>query len=147
MRPASTPPPRPRLVRRLPALMALEALTLAVASALHLSGQVHGSPPFDPDHAGVAEAIIGAVLLGGAIAMVRAPARARAVGLAANGFATVGFLVGLSFTARGGHAPDVVYHVVLLPVLVASLVALARSRPERPGAPPAPSAAASRSTR
>ena len=55
------------------------------------------------------------------------PARARTIGLAATGFATAGFLLGLNFTARGGHLPDVAYHVVMLPVLIGGLIALLRS--------------------
>jgi hypothetical protein len=116
------------ITRRVAALMVFEAATLAVASAMHLSGNVQGrSLPFNPDHAGVAEAIIGIVLAAGAVIMFRAPARARAVGLAATGFAIVGFLVGLNFTARGGHLPDVAYHVIMLPVLIGGLIALLRS--------------------
>ncbi len=111
--------------------MILEAATLAVASLLHLSGNVHGSAPFDADHAGIAEAIIAAVLVVAAITMFRLPARARAAGLAANGFAVVGFLVGLNFTARGGHVPDVAYHVTVLPVLIGSLILLVRARQPR----------------
>jgi hypothetical protein len=116
------------VVRRIAGLMIFVAATLAVASGLHLSGSVHGrSEPFDAEHAGVAEAIIGIVLITGAVGMVRAPARARTVGLATIGFATVGFLVGLNFTVRGGHIPDVAYHVALLPVLVGSLIVLLRA--------------------
>jgi hypothetical protein len=115
------------LLRSLAALMVFEAATLAVASALHLSGNVHGrSAPFDAEHAGIAEALIGAVLAAGALAMLRAPARARATGIAATSFAIFGFLVGLNFTARGGDAPDVAYHVTLLPVLIGSLIVLLR---------------------
>jgi hypothetical protein len=120
--------PHRRVMCTIAALMLIEALTLAAASALHLSGHVHGSSPFDPDHAGIAEAIIGAVLACAAITMLRVPARGRMVGLAANGFAIVGFLVGLNFTTRGGHLPDVAYHLTLLPVLIGSLVVLLRAR-------------------
>lgn len=115
-------------VRRVGAVMAFIASTLAVASALHLSGNVHGrSQPFDASHAGIAEALIAAVLAGGAVAMLRPPDRARPVGLLTVGFAIVGFLVGLSMTVRGGNAPDIAYHVTLLPVLVAGFVTLLRT--------------------
>jgi hypothetical protein len=91
------------VVHGIATLMIIEGATLAVASILHLSGDVHGSAPFDADHAGIAEAVIGIVLVGAAITMFRMPARARAVGLAGNGFAVVGFLVGLELhrTGRG----------------------------------------------
>jgi hypothetical protein len=117
-----------KVIRRIAALMIVEAATLAVASALHLSGSVDGrSAPFDPDRAGVAEAIIGAVLVAAAFVMFRAPARARTVGIAATGFAIAGFLLGLSFTARGGHLPDVAYHLTMLPVLIGGLIVLLRT--------------------
>jgi len=58
--------------------------------------------------------------------MVRAPARARMVGLAVTAFAIVGFGVGLTITAEEGHAPDIVYHVTVLPVLLGSAVVLLR---------------------
>ena len=119
---------RDRAVRRVAALMAFEAFTLAVASTMHLSGHVHGrGEPFDANHAGIAEAIIGAMLAAGAVAMLRAPARARTIGVVLNGLAIVGFLNGLSITARGGDAPDIAYHLVVLPLLVASVVVLART--------------------
>jgi hypothetical protein len=111
-------------LRRIAGILALVAVTLGVAAVLHLTGNVTGSAPFDADHAGIAEAIIGIVLLGGALVMFRSPEQARAAGLVTSGFAVAGFVVGLSFTTRGGHAPDIAYHVVFLGVLVASLVAL-----------------------
>jgi hypothetical protein len=119
---------RARTVRRIAALMIFEATTLAVASALHLSGLVHGrAAPFNGIHAGAAEAVIGVVLAGAGIAMLRAPAPARTIGLAATGFAIIGFLVGLRFTTLGGHIPDIAYHVTLLPVFIASMIVLLRA--------------------
>jgi hypothetical protein len=118
-------------IRSIAASMIFIAATLAIASLLHLSGHVHGSSPFDADHAGIAEAIIGIVLAAAATVMLRAPLRARAVGLAATAFAIVGFLIGLNFTARGGHVPDVVYHIIFLPVLVGILIVLLRT-PRQP---------------
>jgi hypothetical protein len=107
--------------------MIVESTTLAAASALHLSGFVHGrSVPYNATGAGVAEAVIGAVLFCAAVAMLHLPGRARAVGLAASGAALVGFLVGLSFTTLGGHVPDIAYHVTVLPVLTATIVVLLR---------------------
>jgi len=104
------------------------AATLVVASVVHLSGHVHGrSASFDPDDAGVAEAIIAAVLVWGAATVLWAGARARTVGIATTGFAIAGFLVGLRFTTQGGHAPDIAYHVTILPVLIAILIALLRA--------------------
>ena len=128
----TTLPAGTRNVRRVAAVLTAVTATLAVASALHLSGLVAGrGAPYNPDGAGVGEAVIGAVLLVSAVVMLRRPDRARGIGLAATGFATAGFLVGLSFTARGGHWPDIAYHLAVLPVLIASLVVLIRSGPPR----------------
>jgi hypothetical protein len=116
-------------LRRIATLMGGVAVTLGIASALHLAGVVHGrSEPFDAAHAGVAEAVIGVVLAGGAVAVVWIPEHARAFALGAVTFATVGFGVGLNFTARGGHLPDVVYHLAVLPLLIASLIVVIRTR-------------------
>ena len=119
------------VTRRVAGLMLFEAATLAVASAIHLAGGVQGrAAPFNPDRAGIAEAIIGLVLVVGAVVMFRSPARARAAGIAANSFAIAGFLVGLNFTVRGGHLPDITYHLVMLPIIAGGLIALLRARTE-----------------
>jgi hypothetical protein len=104
------------------ALMAFVAATLAVMSALHLAGVVDdGSPPFDPDRAGIAEAVIAVVLVAGAFALVR---DARRAALAAVVFAIAGFGVGLSMTIRGHATADIAYHAVMLPLLLLALAQL-----------------------
>jgi len=115
-------------VRKTAAVMGFVALTLFVASALHLFGHVEGRTDiFDSSHAGIAEAIIGVVLATGAAVMVQEPWRARAVGIGAVAFAIAGFGVGLTITSQGGHAPDIAYHVVVLPILIGLLTVLVRS--------------------
>jgi hypothetical protein len=110
--------------RRIAALMGFVAATLVVMSVLHLSGALgQGSPPFDPDPAGIAEAVIAVVLAAGAAALGRG-ARAAAVGAVV--FAVVGFGIGLSMTVRGGGAADVAYHAATLPLLLVALAALSR---------------------
>jgi hypothetical protein len=94
------------------------------------------STSFDPDTAGIAEAVIGVVLLVGAVVMLRNPRRARTAGIVANVFALAGFLIGISETAQGGHAPDIAYHATVIPLLVISLVVLLRHRSTEPA--PAP---------
>ena len=90
------------------ALIGFVAATLVVASALHLARVVEGgSPPFDPDRGGIAEAVIAVVLAAGAVA-----------------FAIVGFGIGLSMTVRGGGAGDIAYHLTMLPLLLFALAAL-----------------------
>jgi len=109
-----------RTPRRLGALLLAVAASLAVMSALHLGGVLAGgSDPFDPTRAGVAEATIAAVLVGGVLALSRGRRRA---GLASTVFAVAGFVVGLSFTAVGGDAADVAYHAVVLPLLLIAAV-------------------------
>ena len=113
---------------RVALLLGAIAVSLAVASALHLSGQVHGrGAPFDADHAGVAEALIGVVLAAAAVALWRIGPGARRAGLWATGFAIAGFCWGLSITSQAGHWPDIGYHLAVLPLLVASFAALLRA--------------------
>jgi len=114
-------------LRRVAALTGLEAFSLAVASALHLSGLVTGrTAAFDADGAGIAEALIGVVLAAAAVALWRGGRWGRRLGLYAVAFSIVGFLWGLDFSARSGHWPDIAYHVSVLTLLVASFVVLLR---------------------
>jgi hypothetical protein len=130
-RPAS--PGRPARPRSpIAAVLALESVTLAVFSTLHLTGALRigtgGS-----DGAGVAEAVICVVLVGGAWALARSPspARARRAGLFAVCFAIAGFIVGLTFTVDSGEAIDLIYHATMLPILVGTAVLVARRVPTR----------------
>jgi hypothetical protein len=123
--------------RWLAALLALVAATLVLMSSLHLSGVVdEGSKPFDHVHAGVAEAVIALVLLGGAAALLLATRHARALATASLGFAIVGFVIGLTFTIRGGGAIDIAYHVTILPLLLLMLVLGRSARARRPAPRP-----------
>jgi len=113
---------------RVAVLAAVIAASLAVASGLHLSGAVHGAAaPYDAGSAGIAEAVIGAVLAATAVALARSGGRARRTGLLGFGFSIAGFGVGLSITAQGGHWPDIAYHVAVLPLLIGCFVALVRA--------------------
>jgi hypothetical protein len=119
--------------RSLATLIGFEAVTLALVSTLHLSHTLGGgSKPFDPNAAGIAEALIGIALAVGAVTLSRTR-RGRAAAPAATAFAIVGFLVGLGFTISGGDAIDIAYHAVMLPLLVFTLIALLRLRPVRRG--------------
>jgi hypothetical protein len=121
-----SPYPRPRMIA---ALMCFEAATLAVMSVLHLSGALdRGSKPFDPSDAGIAEAVICLVLSYGALALLRRPRKGIGAAIASTVFAIAGFIVGLTFTIRGGSAVDIAYHATVLPLLLLTLVALARIR-------------------
>jgi hypothetical protein len=114
---------------KIAALMAAEAASLALMASLHLGGRLEGTRPFDPTRAGIAEAIIGVVLAAGAVALLRAGPRAWGVAVAANIFAVAGFAVGLTRTVQGGGPLDIVYHLTVLPLLLLTLVLLARARP------------------
>jgi hypothetical protein len=113
---------------RVALLMLFEAATLAAVASLHLGGVLGGSEPFDPTAAGIAEAIIGAALGAGAAALLGRSAHAREIAVATTVFVIAGFVLGLTFTVRGGGAFDVAYHLVLLPLLVLTLIVLLRSR-------------------
>ncbi|MFL5848323.1 MAG: hypothetical protein ACJ76M_17725 [Solirubrobacteraceae bacterium] len=106
--------------RRIAILMGLVAASLAVMSILHLAGAFEGRTDAG---AGIPEAIIGVVLLVGALALVRNGDRRAA--LAALGFAIAGFLVGLRFTIDDGGV-QLAYHAAALPVLVFGLALATR---------------------
>jgi hypothetical protein len=94
-------------------LMTLEASSLVVVSAVHLSR----SKP----NAGIPEAVICVVLTAGAVAVYRAVPSWRTAALGTLGLAIAGFLLGLSVTARGNSLGDVAYHATVLPILVGTL--------------------------
>lgn len=119
--------------RRIAALIGLEAASLAVMSALHLTATLAGGPkPFESSHAGIAEALICLVLLSSVTALLRGFRHARTIALGALTFAILGFLVGLNFTVRSGHPIDVAYHATVLPLLLLTLL-LVRERTGRAG--------------
>jgi len=109
-------------------LMGFEAGTLAIMASVHLAGYLRGSKPFRPDDAGIAEAVICAALIAGAAALVRHMPHSWSIAVATTGFAILGFLVGLSFTLRGGDAIDIAYHATVLPLLLLTMVVLLRRK-------------------
>jgi hypothetical protein len=129
------------LAHRVAMFLAFVAATLAVMASLHISGVLTGEEPFRGGRAGVSEAVIGVVLVVGAVALFRAGGRARPIAMASTAFAIIGFIVGLSFTIRGGGTIDIAYHVATLPVLLYCFGALARAgstgAPERLAPPTA----------
>ncbi|HEY7174888.1 MAG TPA: hypothetical protein VH442_08220 [Micromonosporaceae bacterium] len=113
--------------RTVAGLMTLEAASLAVVSAIHLSRSEQNS--------GIPEAVIGIVLAAAATAVYRGNASWRPIALGAVGFAIAGFLLGLSITASSGtSAGDIAYHATTLPFLIATFIIALRARP----APTAP---------
>lgn len=113
-----------------PVLLA-EAASLGIASYLHRDGSIplgftviHGE--WFPS-ASIPEAIIGAVLAGGAAIVLAVPARARWTAACATGFAVLGFVVGLFSVLTSGRpdiTADLAYHATGLAALLATLVLL-----------------------
>jgi len=105
-------------------LMCAEAVSLAIVSPLHLAGTIQGGVG-----AGAGEAVICAVLVFGALWVLRTTSRWRAVALGTTAFAIVGFGYGLSVTSRGGAVFDVAYHAAVLPLLFVTFGLLASAGP------------------
>ena len=119
--------PRGHALRAAATLMALEAASLAVIASLHLGHVLAGGKkPFRPTAAGIAEAIIGVVLLYGVGALLSRFPGGRRIAVATVLFAIAGFVLGLTFTLRGGDAVDIAYHATLLPLLLVTLLLVLR---------------------
>jgi len=118
-----------RLVRW---FLLLEAAAFFAASSVH-SGILFGG--YEHSKAATAESVIGALLAIALVVTVLAPRASRTVGLAAQAFALLGTAVGLFTIAIGvgpRTAPDLVFHVGIIAVLVVGLVRLQRWRPGAP---------------
>jgi hypothetical protein len=120
--------------RRYAVLLLAEAATFGIASYLHLDGNIPlGFAIITGEHfsrASIPEAIIGAVLAAGAAVVAAVPGWGRTAALGATGFAALGVLAGLGFvltSSRPHIAADVAYHLTMLLVLLAGLVALVRT--------------------
>ena len=112
----------------LPLLMLVEAATFIMAAAVHAGLLIAG---YEHREARIAESVIALVLLAGAaLAWIR-PQSVRVAGIAAQGFALFGTLVGI-FTIAIGIGPrsalDIVYHVAIVSVLAWGLVLARRTR-------------------
>jgi len=113
---------------RLMLLLLVEGATFIAASLVHRGVLIGG---YEHDKAAVAETVIGAVLLAGAVLSWVRPARARPIALAAQTFALLGTIVGVFTIAIGvgpRTTPDVAYHASILASLFAGLVLAARAR-------------------
>ena len=99
-----------------------EAATFVAASLIHSGALISG---YEHQQARIAEGVIGIVLLVGAGLTWIRPAWTRLAGLAAQGFALLGTLVGV-FTIIVGvgprTVPDVAYHLVIVVVLIWGLI-------------------------
>jgi hypothetical protein len=98
-----------------------EAAAFGTAAVVH-SGRLIGG--YQHREARIAESVIAAVLAAGLVATLLRPPISRVAGVAAQGFALLGTLVGI-FTIAIGVGPrtalDLVYHVGIVIVLVCGL--------------------------
>lgn len=108
-------------------LLAVEAAVFLTAALTHVGLLMSG---YEHQRAATAETVIAAVLLLGLLVTWLSPRRTRAAGLAAQGFALLGTIVGVIMVAIGvgPRTPlDVVYHIGMVVLLVFGLVVTARS--------------------
>jgi hypothetical protein len=111
--------------------MLVQAATFLLAATVHFGVLVQG---YEHLQAGVAESVIAAVLLAGLIGTWVRPVALRGIGLAAQGFALAGTLVGLFTIAIGigpRTVPDIAIHTVMVAELVAGLTVAYRGHVDR----------------
>jgi hypothetical protein len=99
--------------------MLVQVATFLLAATFHFGVLVQG---YADSRAGIAESVIASVLLAGLIATWIRPAGIRRIGLASQGFALAGTLVGL-FTIVIGIGPRTVPDLVIHAATVAELLA------------------------
>lgn len=107
-------------------VLIVEAAIFALAALAHFGVIASG---YEHQRAGIAESVIGAVLLLGAGVSLIWPELTRVAGLAVQGFALLGTLVGVVMVIIGvgpQTTPDIIYHVILVAGLVTGLVLTAR---------------------
>ena len=105
-----------------------EGAAFVAAALTHFGVLIAG---YEHQKAGTAESVIGIVLLvGWALTWMR-PRSTRGIGLAVQGFALLGTLVGIFTIAIGvgpRTAPDIAFHIGIVVVLVSGLIVAARAR-------------------
>jgi hypothetical protein len=109
-------------------MLGLETAIFFVAALIHFEVLVDGYPDRE---AGIAEMVIGVVLLAGLIYTFLAPEKTRATALIVQGFALAGTFVGLTLLLTVGPVTglDVAIHVLMVVVLAAGLLITWRERP------------------
>jgi hypothetical protein len=111
----------------------IEAASFIIAALIHWGVIATG---YEYSGAALPEGVIGTVLLAGLILSLVLPARTRMIGLATQGFALAGTLIGLFVVVIGvgpNTLPDLLYHIGILGVLLTGLVVATRFG--RPGEP------------
>ncbi|MGH8914704.1 MAG: hypothetical protein ACRDZM_09355 [Acidimicrobiia bacterium] len=101
-------------------------LIFFIAALIHFEVLMDGYPDRS---AGIAESVIGVVLLIGLVLTFLFPALTRTVGIAVQTFALLGTLVGLTLliTVGPGTTLDLVIHLVMILVLIIGLVVTMRA--------------------
>jgi hypothetical protein len=121
-------PARVALVtRRLRALLLFEAVAFVAAALVHFGVLVHG---YEHADARTAESVIAFVLVVGLVLTWVRPEWSRETGIAAQGFALLGTLIGIVTIIAGvgpRTAPDVSYHIVIVMVLVWGVIVAVRA--------------------
>src|SRR5882757_4655481 len=117
-----------RMTQTIRLFMFAEAIAFSLAALTHFGVLIDG---YQHHKAGTAESVIALVLLLSLVLSWIRPASVRAVGLAGQGFALLGTLVGIFTIAIGvgpRTVPDVVFHICIVVVLVYGLVVSVRAR-------------------
>jgi hypothetical protein len=109
-------------------LLLLEAAAFAAAALVHSGYPITG---YEHGKARTAESVIALVLLAAVVAVWIRPRLAGSVGVAAQGFALLGTLIG-AFTIAIGvgprTTPDIGYHAGILILLIWGLILTVRAR-------------------
>ncbi len=115
-----------RLVR---SLLGLQMAVFAGAALIHAGVLLRG---YEHARAATAESVIALVLAAGLVGTLAAPGSSRGIGLAAQGFALAGTLVGL-LTIAVGVGPrtplDLALHATMVVLLVLGLTLVGLRRP------------------
>jgi hypothetical protein len=116
------------MMRAIRLFIFFEGATFIVAALTHFGVLLKG---YEHQKAGIAESVIGIVLLGDLVFTWIRPQSTREIGLAVQAFALLGTLVGI-FTIVIGigprTAPDIAYHISIAAVLVRGLVVTRRAQ-------------------
>jgi hypothetical protein len=115
-----------RRVQTVRLFLVVETAAFVTAASVHFGLLFHGHEHLK---AGTAESVIGGALLLGLVLAAFRPASTRTVGLAAQGFALFGTLVGISTIAVGvgpRTVADITFHLGIVVVLVFGVIVAVR---------------------
>ncbi|MGH2717437.1 MAG: hypothetical protein ACRDJU_02505 [Actinomycetota bacterium] len=138
---ARTVLPRDPFATAAGAIAVAEALTFLIASLLHQGTHIPVLNITGEKFPGavIPEAVIGFVMLAGAVTVLAAPRRAWGIALGTHVFAAVGTAFGISVVLGGGAnhpASDLIYHFTIEAVLLVMIAVLARGRSRAALRPP-----------